>query len=149
MRALGPLRARRPAWAALWMVFFALGAFGRSEFFRIRRSAPSEHARWVKGELLPALDPAASIAATEALVPHLATRPWIHGLDSIHTPEGYVDCVIRDLALSNWPMGQGEMDALSRELAAAGYREIFRCGEASVFARDGARCLVQAPACRR
>ncbi len=126
----------------IWIVFFALGAFGRSEAFRIRKNLPGAHELWLRNEFLPKVDPQQSMAASDALVPHLATRSWIHALDSLRTQDGgWASCVIYDAAVSNWPLDAAQLGAVLSELPRDGYHEEYRFGSLTVFAQPGVNCL--------
>jgi len=91
------------------------------------------------------------VAASDALIPHLATRAWVSYPDELRerpsdTP---VRCVVTDLHVgSNWPLGRFGVARVLEELPARGYREAWTCGSLSVYAFDGAGCLKCVPTCR-
>lgn len=137
----------KQAGITLWILFWVLGASGRSEIQRLRSHWISERSRWLSQEVLPCIDPILSMAASDALVPHLSSRPWIHSLTSLSMPSGKsVDCVIEDLALSNWPMDSTQLSSLEAKLPGLGYREVYECGSLQVF-EQGKTCLRCNPRC--
>jgi hypothetical protein len=154
----GVSRKRQARLAAL-VCFLALATFGRSEVARIRRDFPDEHARWLSAAVLPCVDPGVSLAASEALVPHLAMRPWASPLDLIHTENGLggpsgegVSCVIRDLSgsIGNVPMTAEDFASLEKELVQGGYHSVYSCRKLEVFSREtvtGVHCLRCDPGC--
>jgi hypothetical protein len=134
----------------LWLLFWALASLGRSEPYWIRAHAPSDHARWVRTTLIPCVDPAVALAAPDAMVPHLATRPWASHLP-LRPPPGPA-CIITDSAgsgLSHWPMDDRSTQALPGELLGQGWNSVYRCGGTEIFAGPGApvTCLICAPPC--
>lgn len=149
---LGPFLEGRfrllPRQAVGWILFWSLAAFGRSELYRVRVHAPSPHHQWLSAELVPSIRADARVAASGALVPHLATRLWVHHLPRIEK----ADCVIWDPEINNWPLNTEEAKVLEARLAQQSFRETFRCGKLRVFessAADIAPCLVRSPDCKR
>ena len=144
--------ARRFGWkhAGLWILFWAAVCFGPGEFSRWRTYFPAPQAPWLASEVLPCLDPALAMAASDSLVPQLATRAWIGYPDQlVQQPSGQpVSCVVTDLRLgTNWPLGRNGVGAIVERLPSQGYREAWRCGEVSVYERPGAGCLRCTPSC--
>lgn len=148
-------RPRQLAWA---MLICALVFFGRSELFRIRKFSPTAHTQWLQRKVLPCVNPTASLATTGALVPHLATRPWIHDLPQIRTPGGgpegaKVQCVIYDSQLDNWPMTDDVKAKLSSTLQSQNFASVYRCDGIEVFQNRGPAqmgsesCLTCVPVC--
>ena len=144
---------RRFGWyrAGLWMLFWAAAAFGPGEFARWRSYSPVPHSDWLAGDVIPCLDPQASMAASDRLIPQLATRAWIGYPDALEdrlagTP---VRCVVTDLRLgNNWPLGKGGVERVLEGLPARGYRETWRCGDVSVYETGPGGCLRCVPDCR-
>lgn len=144
--------ARRFGWtrAGVWMLFWAVAAFGPGELSRARSYSPVPQAEWLAGEVMPCLDGAASMAASDRLIAHLSTRHWIGYPDQLEQrPSGApVQCVVTDLKLGlNWPLGKGGVERVLAGLPERGYREAWRCGELSVWELKGARCMVCEPRC--
>lgn len=144
--------ARRFGWkrAGLWMLFWAAACFGPGELSRWRTYFPAPQARWLATEVLPCLDPALPMAASDSLVPQLATRAWIGYPDQlVRQPSGEpVGCVVTDLRLgTNWPLGRNGVAAVLESLPQRGYREAWRCGEVSVYERGFTGCLRCLPSC--
>jgi predicted membrane protein DUF2079 len=146
--------SRRFGWqrAGIWMLFWALAAFGPGELARARSYSPVPHSDWLAGEVVPCIDREASIAATDRLIAHLATRAWIGYPDQLEErPSGEpVRCVITDLRLgNNWPLGKGGVERVLAGLPERGYREAWRCGDFSVYELGTAGCLRCVPQCRQ
>ena len=138
-------RKRTLAALPLWLLFWGLATFGRSELYRVRVHQPDAHRAWVLSEVLPCLDGAASMSATDALVPHLATRKWIHELPETRIPrEGEVACIVVDSQLPNWPMSPDNVALFVKTVEGQGRRADYRCGSLQVF---GAGCLKCNPRC--
>ena len=150
-------RQKWRGWVTIWIVFWALAAFGRSEVFHIRQYQPTAHMKWLRHEFITSIYQNASIAATNALVPHLATRTWIHHLPGIHvkTPlstsssSALVDCVITDSALNNWFFDEAGKQDLMRDLTRHGYEEKLSCGTLKLYSVPGRVCLIRTPQCDR
>ncbi len=132
-----------------WILLIAsLLCFGRSELFSIRRNAPDPHKEWLADVILPRMNPSASIAASSALVPHLANRDWIDALPEVQKPSGeVVDCIVHDASLNNTPMSDAEWNALN--LFTRGYHEILHCGSTQLFEQQGKTCLSMEVHCER
>jgi len=144
--------AARFGWkvAGLWMLFWAVAFVGPSEFARPAGYWHIPHARWLAEEVLPCLDPGASAAASDRLVPHLATRAWISYPNQLRqSPSGEpVACVVTDLDLgNNWPLGRGGTERVLADLPAHGYRAVWRCRGLSVHELPGTSCLSCLPRC--
>lgn len=136
--------------AGIWMLFWAVAAFGPGELARARMYSPVPHSGWLAGEVAPCIDPQASIAATDRLIPHLSTRAWVGYPDQLEQrPSGEpVSCVVTDLKLgNNWPLGKGGVERLLAGLPERGYREAWRCGAFSVYERAPGACMRCAPGC--
>jgi hypothetical protein len=132
------------------MLFFAFLFFGRSELFRIRVYSETPHTRWLQNELIPCINSKASLSATGALVPHLATRPWVHDLPQIAMTEGRnVGCVIYDSRLDNWPMTDDEKSKLGASLQSLGFKSVNHCDSVEVFESPAhpESCLSCVPNC--
>lgn len=141
----GAFRAISLPW---WALFWALGAFGRSDLYKIRIFEPAAHARWVRDEALPCIAPELALSATDSLTPQLSARHWAHPLPSLEMPGGArVSCVIDDPAIRDWLMNGEQRAALLASLPALGYRREYECGTFSVWAAHGASCMVCRPDC--
>jgi uncharacterized membrane protein len=143
--------SRRFGWtcAGVWMLCWAVAAFGPGELARPRLYQPAQNARWMANEVIPCLDPQAPMAATDRLMAHLATRHWIAYPDKLQGPAGApVSCVVTDRELGgNWPLGRGGLERVLAGLPGRGYREAWRCGNLSVHELEGKTCLRCAPSC--
>jgi hypothetical protein len=147
-----------------WVMFFALTAMGRSEFFRPRYFTPTAHHRWLLEKFIPAIDPTVTLSATDAMVPHLTQRYWARNLVSqvistysITYPTArqnplqgeLVQCVIEDTSLVNWPMDRKMTDEFHRNLPLQGYSEVYACGAVHVWsqAKNQTACLTRTVPC--
>ncbi len=84
--------ARRFGWqrAGLWMLFWCLAALGPGELTRARSYAQLRQ-QWL-AEVVPCLNQEAPMAASDVLIPHLATRAWIsYPYDLRQHPSGEPD----------------------------------------------------------
>jgi uncharacterized membrane protein len=143
--------ARRVGWsfAGLWMLIWVLAAHGPTELARARSFERFPHAAWLAGEALPCVNRELPIVASDSLVPHLSTRPWVGYLDQIHQrpPQDPVRCVVTDLTVENWPLGRYGMQEQLRALRAAGYREAYSCHDFKVHEIGAPGCLRCVPNC--
>jgi hypothetical protein len=132
----------------IWMTFWVLFSFGRSEFFRIRSNSPTEHQIALRTQILPCIHPTATLAASGALVPHLATRPWIHVLPNLDQPIA-VDCIVYDGSVNQWPMTEASWTRTSVNLHSDRFELLWQCGGTEIFQRAGSNtsCLVCQPKC--
>ena len=140
------------SWASVWVVFWVLLAFGRSELYWIRQYTPTEHQEWLLTEFVPSMtsetSSCGSIAATGALVPHLANRPWIQDIPNVKSKRTgrWVDCVVIDTALKQWPLkNHQESQAFLEELPNLNYRKIYECGSLKLYEH----LLLQKAPCER
>jgi len=134
----------------LWLLFWSLVLFGRSEVFRIRYFSPTGHMKWLRAEVLPAVNEKVTVAASGALVAHLATRKWVHHLPKIENPKiGMVDCVFYDSELNQWPLPSQEIPNFLDEINAKGYRQVYSCNSFKAFQnqRSQSECLMRSPVC--
>ena len=145
--------ARRFGWrkTGIWMLFCAVAFMGPSELTRARSYRASAHAQWLAGEALPCLDNDTAMAATDVLIPHLATRRWISYPDLLEqkpSPDP-VGCVVTDLTtrIDNWPLGRSGTEEVLSGLTARGYREAYRCRAFRVHELTGSACLRCTPRC--
>jgi uncharacterized membrane protein len=144
--------AKRFGWqrAGVWMLVWAFACHGESELFRARTYAPGAHSEWLATEILPCVNTAAPMAASDTLIPHLAARAWIGYPDQLEQrPSGdAVSCVVTDLKLGlNWPLGRGGVERVLATLPERSYREAWRCGTFSVYERAGSDCMRCVPRC--
>jgi uncharacterized membrane protein len=134
-------------WLMVWVAFWVLAASGRSEMYRIRNHLGTSHSRWLAREVIPRVDPAVSLAASDSLVPHLATRPWIRNLSNIRAQDGkIVACILVDTGVDNGPLSPDELSGLEGFLRGLGYRQRWACRSVRVFERD-VPCLSSLPEC--
>lgn len=151
------LRMRRPgrshdvpARAALWILFCALAAFGRSETHRARKFTPTEYHLWVREQVLPCVNPKATLAAAGALVPHLSTRRWAHHFPRALLPNGEpVDCLVDVSSVNHWPMTAEDDRAFDQFKKAHAYREVYACNGVRIEQSPHARtaCAICKPEC--
>ncbi len=143
--------ARRFGWkrAGIWMLFCGFAFFGPSELTRARSYARTPHQQWLALEVLPCLNTEAPMAASDVLIPHLATRSWISYPDQYRQQPSMdpVRCVVTDLRVSNWPLGIGGVEQALAGLQQQGYHESYRCGSFSVYELGTAGCLRCVPIC--
>ncbi len=141
--------AHRFGWkrAGLWMLFWCLAALGPGELTRARSYAQLRQ-QWL-AEVVPCLNQEAPMAASDVLIPQLATRAWIsYPSDLRQHPSGEpVRCVVTDLDLSNWPLGRAGVEQVLASLPEQGYREVWRCRAFSVFELGASGCLRCVPTC--
>jgi uncharacterized membrane protein len=138
-------------YSGIWMLFCCLAFLGPSELIRARGYLRTPHAQWLATEALPCLNKEAAMAASDVLIPHLASRPWISYLDLLEQRPsgGPVLCVVTDLdtRIDNWPLGKRGVEKVLASLPGQGYREAYRCGTFSVFELRSSRCLRCVPRC--
>lgn len=143
--------ARRFGWkrAGIWMLVWGLACHGSTEVARARSYFQYLHAGWLAAEVMPCLNTQAATAASDSLVPHLATRSWISYPDQLRQrPSGDpVHCVVTDLSVSNWPLGRDGTRRVLASLPEQGYQEAWRCHDLRVYERTGSGCLRCVPKC--
>jgi hypothetical protein len=132
------------------MLFWGLACLGPHEVMRARDYLASSHAQWLVAEVIPCLNTEAPMAASDVLIPHLATRSWISYPDALRQrPSGEpVRCVVTDLELGNWPLWRGGVDRVLAGLPDQGYHESYRCRSFSVYELGASGCLRCVPECR-
>src|SRR5438309_774105 len=140
--------AQRFGWkhAGAWMLFWAVAAFGASGLIH-----PSAYARRLAADVLPCLNQEVPMAASDALVPHLATRAWISYPEHLEQRPGGepVGCVVTDLSVgTNWPLGRTGVARVLEGLPERGYHEAWRCRTFSVYELGTSGCLRCVPECR-
>jgi len=136
-------------WRILWLLFWAFGTMGRSEVYRLRDYQEAPHHLWLSKQLIPCLSQAPA-SVSGSMVPHLATRPWIHHLPRFEMKDGSpVSCVVFDPDINNWPLQSNEMARLEVELTAKGYSKEYQCGKVWVYKLNsaGSPCLECTPPC--
>jgi uncharacterized membrane protein len=135
--------------AGIWMLVWAIAAHGSTEVARTRSYDQFPHAPWLAAEVMPCLNTEAATAASDSLIPHLATRFWIsypHQLQQ--RPSGDpVRCVVTDLSVSNWSLERVETRRVIAELPRQGYREAWRCHDFRVYELETSGCLRCVPKC--
>jgi len=139
--------AQRFGWkhAGAWMLFWAVAAFGASGLIH-----PSAYARRLAADVLPCLNQEVPTAASDALVPHLATRAWISYPEHLEQRPGGepVGCVVTDLSVgTNWPLGRTGVARVLEGLPERGYHEAWRCRTFSVYELGTSGCLRCSPKC--
>jgi hypothetical protein len=130
------------------MLVWALAAHGSTELARARDFYRFLHADWL-AEAVACVDRQAATAASDSLVPHLATRAWISYPDQLRQqPSGdMVQCVVTDLGVDNWPLGRQETRRLLSGLPEQGYARIWKCNEFTVYQLGASTCLRCMPKC--
>lgn len=146
--------AQRFGWqrTGIWMLFWAVAAYGPGELARARSYTPQPATEWMVGEVLPCLSAHAPMAASDTLIPHLATRAWIGYPDQlVQRPLGApVHCVVTDLKVGlNWPLGRGGVERVLAGLPERGYRLAYRCDTFTVYELEGTSCMRCLPSCGR
>lgn len=146
--------ARRFGWqrTGIWMLIWALAAYGPGEVTRARDYLPQPRTEWLAGEVIPCLSPDAAMAASDTLIPHVATRAWIGYPDQlVQRPSGDpVRCVVTDLRQGlNWPLGRGGVERVLATLPERGYRLAYRCDTFTVYELANSGCMRCLPACGR
>lgn len=143
--------AQRFGWqrAGVWMLAWAIACHGSTELTRARSFYQYVHAGWLGAEVIPCLDPQLPMAASDSLVPHLATRAWISYPEHLRQApsEEPVRCVVTDLDLSNWPLGREGTRSMLSGLREQGYREAWRCHGLRVHALANSDCMRCVPRC--
>jgi hypothetical protein len=143
--------AARFGWkrTGLWLLFWVLACLDPREATWARLHHLDEHKQWLQ-TALPCVDAQASMAATDVLVPHLATRPWVSLPNALRQrPSGEpVQCVVADVKLGTWPLDRPEVGRILAGLREQGYHEAYRCRSFSVHALEPGACLRCTPACR-
>jgi hypothetical protein len=131
------------------MFFWAIACLGPSELMRARGYFQTPYTTWLAEQVVPCLNARAATAASDVLVPQLATRAWIsYPYQLRQQPSGeLVRCVVTDLKLSNWPLGRGGVERVLAGLPQQGYREVYRCGTLSVYELGVSGCLQCIPSC--
>jgi uncharacterized membrane protein len=141
------------------LVFFGLIAHQKSEVHRVRQWTLDPHLEFVQAQILAAIPKQRTLLASDALVPHLSLRPWVHPLglgptvlkvtwrDQPQSAHTWVDCVLIEKTASNWPLDSAEVEEVERRAVAAGYQHHYRCGSLSLYASpqlsraSGENCL--------
>lgn len=135
----------------IWILFWSLVTFGRSDLFRIRYYQETAHHTWLKKELFPCLTDQ-PLSASGSLTPHLANRKWIHHLPQIEVSElgqtnqnlpAKVSCVLYDSKVNNWPMATEQIQQLPRQMKQNGYHEIYRCGSTVLYSQKASENCLQ------
>lgn len=143
--------AERFGWrrAGIWMLVWGLACHGSTELARARSYHQYLHADWLGAEAIPCLNTAVSMAASDSLAPHLATRAWISYPDQLHEQPGGdpVRCVVTDLNVGNWPLRMSGTLEMLAGLPARGYRIAWRCHDFTVHELGEAECLRCLPKC--
>lgn len=143
--------AARFGWprTGIWLLFWALACLDPSEASWSRLYQLTPHKQWLQAEALPCVAAGVPMAATGALVPHLADRHWISPPDALRQqPSGQpVGCVVADVRLDNWPLKRPDIDRILSRLPEQGYRQSYGCRSFSVHALPGAECLRCVPTC--
>jgi uncharacterized membrane protein len=135
--------------AGLWILFWALACLRPYEVHWAKFYESTAHSRWIAAEALPCLDGAAPMAASDVLIPHLATRSWINYPHALAQPSGEpVSCVVTDFEVNRAQTAMQEAKRVVADLPAYGYRETYRCRSFAVYQRGTAACLRCTPDCR-
>jgi hypothetical protein len=143
--------AQRFGWkaAGTWVLVWALACHGANELTRARSYDRFTHADWLSKQVIPCMNSEAATAASDSLVPHLATRAWISYPDQLQQARSGqpVSCVVTDLSVNNWPLGRAGTSRVVRDLPAMGYEIAWKCYELSVYQLRGSQCLRCTPQC--
>jgi len=143
---------RRYGWkpAGMWLLFWSVACLGPTEMMRARDYYPTPHARWLETQVMPCLNSDAPTAASDALVPHLATRRWISYPDKlVQLPSNDpVRCVVTDFEVDNWPIGKDGLERVLAGLPGMGYHRAWSCTGFSVYALGTSECMRCVPGCR-
>lgn len=143
--------ARRYGWkaAGMWMLFWSVACLGPSEMMRARDYDQTPHAHWLATQAMPCINADAPTAATDVLVPHLATRRWISYPDKlIQLPtDNPVRCVVTDRDVDNWPIGKDGLERVLAGLPGKGYHRAWSCAGFSVYQLGTSECLRCTPSC--
>jgi hypothetical protein len=132
----------RPGWLAFLVFAFASATYLRSEPFRIVTHVPSAQATYLRKEIAPRLDPDASVAATDAWIPHLIARRWTSNLHERRDDRGEpVQCIWVDRAARSWPLDAAAVEKALQEISAEGYQVEYEYESLSVLSRPGRKCL--------
>lgn len=127
------------------LAFLGLIAHQKSEVHRVRQWSLEPHLRFVQENVLTAIPKQRTLLASDALVPNLSLRPWVHPLglgptawqvtwrDQPASAHTWVDCVLIERSASNWPLSPAEVDEVERRTIAAGYQLRYRCGSLSLY----------------
>lgn len=132
---------------AIWITFWALLSFGRSEVYWIRRNEPTEHTRWLTGEMLHCLSRDTRLTASSPLVPQVATRSWVQQIPDLTAS---TDCVWIDDSVKSWPISAEEREAWEKRLTQSeGFQKFYECGPTRVYQRQSlsGSCLSCLPTC--
>ena len=131
------------------VLFFALAFFGKSELYRIRRSAPDEHQVWLRQQFIPCLSQS-SIAASSGFIPHVSARDWASEIGNILQTDGRpVSCVVIDYDLNNLSMAGAPWNGFLNRLAEQKYTSVYNCGSTTLYEHFQAlgECMKCRPNC--
>jgi uncharacterized membrane protein len=144
--AKGPRPKFKPTALLAWVLFWCLALSGRSEMYRIRVYSPSEHALWVRHELVPCMSPGIPISATGVLAPHLGNRAWAAAIPRMQAPSGPVECVVIDRTVNPWALTPEQRDAFAAGLISTGFKPVYECQGVQVLSQN-TRCMECTPSC--
>jgi hypothetical protein len=133
----------------VWVLFWSLGANGRSDWFRVREMDRSKHAVWLSDHLIPSIDPNVDLSAPSALVPHLFARQWVATFprvtDAANQP---LPCVLIDDGVKNLDLAPGQLQAVESQLQSSGYERVLSCGSFRAYEKkrgqEGRGCFSSA-----
>lgn len=145
--ALATPFARRHAGALLpLMMMGSFISYARSDAFYWRVYRADDHQAWVRTEVLPRIAPDKSVAASYALVPHLATRRWVNQIPYFSEKSRAVDCVLIDSSVNNTPLSDAALSEALAQARAAGFVSELRCGTFQLLRHSSAtNCFVETP----
>ncbi len=116
--------------------------FGYTEFYRIRKYLPTRN-DIARTQTFSNIQPGISVAASSALVPHLALRKWVSNLPNLDTGSGLVDCIIYDVTVDNWPVNGKDWGEWTTEFENLGYQLETTQGTTHYFKlKTGQSCFV-------
>ncbi|NBT58906.1 hypothetical protein EBT16_09000, partial [bacterium] len=125
-------------------------AMRQNQLYHARTFTTSDHFVWVEKEMIPKVNPEASLSVPSSLTPHLANRPWIsHVPDIRKQDEKLVDCIVIDPSMDISPLRVEAVPAWAVELSKLGFQEVFDCGGLKVYQNKGSEhsCFKTTPIC--
>ncbi|MGQ0735140.1 MAG: DUF2079 domain-containing protein [Acidobacteriota bacterium] len=136
-RVLPRLETVAPRTIRLWLAAWAIAASGGAEIRRVHHYVESGYTDWVRHELVPALHPTVTLAASDAFVPHVAARPWVRALHQLGSlPDDRIDCIMSDPSVFNGGLTGEDIDTIGQRALATGYRLELACGSLRLYSRS-------------
>ncbi len=134
------------------LIIIGTVVFGsHSEIYRFSLYQTLQHHSWLKKHLVPSVNPSSTLSTTAHLAPSFSTRYWIKNIPDLKTQSGYVDCIIHDSALNNWPIKKlKDQKKFISNLSNLGYSLIYSCDSVRIFKKENIAdnaCLLYQPKC--